>query len=151
MVMIYTTNCTLKVGLTTMDAITQSSGIKAFTYDEVQGEDGEGATPAFTINSTTPNGLYNLPHKYTKLTVQATSDLYNLFYSATNGGPFIVPGGDNVLIPVFVLSANSSSGSPITFTCANVMPGKVTMTLDTTGKEVVTVYSFKCDSVTPSA
>jgi hypothetical protein len=156
MVMIYTTGVTLQVGSTSGNAITQSTGIKAFTYDEQQGESGEGASPVFTINSTTPMG-YNPPHKYVKLTIQAVSDLYNLLYNAANGGPFIVPGGDNVLINttspatgVFIVTA-TSNGSPVTFTCKNVMPGKATMTIDPTGKEVLTLYSFKCDSITPSA
>lgn len=149
MVMIYTTQVTCQIGSTLQNAVPVSN-IKAFTYDEVQGEDGEGATPAFVINSTNPIG-YNPPHKHCKLTLQCTSDAFSALYSAGNGGPFIVPGGDNKLIGYFVVSAKASDGSTITFTCANVMPGKTAMTIDATGKEVVTIYSFKCDSVTPSA
>jgi hypothetical protein len=143
MVMIYTTNVTVSIASVTVNA-------KAFTWEEMQGEDGEGATPAMVINQTTPIG-YNPPHKYCRLTVQAVSDAFAALFSAGNGGPYIVPGGDNKLITSFVVSAKASDGSTITFTCANVMPGKSTMTIDASGKEVVTIYSFKCDSVTPSA
>jgi hypothetical protein len=154
--MIYTTGVTVKIGLsaTTGQFTNVTNGIKAFIYDEQQGESGEGASPAFTINSTLPMG-YNPPHKYVKLTLQTISDLFTPLYT-TNGtsptyGPYINPSGDNVLIPYFVVSAKASDGSTITFTCANVYPGKATMTLDTTGKETVTSYNFVCDSVTPSA
>lgn len=154
MVMIYTTGVTAKIGASAVNCTTVSSGIKAFTYDEVIGEDGEGSTPAFTINSTTPMG-YNPGHQYVKMTLQMTSSLFKPLLAADGTvptwGPYKTPGGDPVTIPYFVVSAKASDGSTVTFTCANVVAGKATMTIDATGKEVVTIYSFKCDSVTPSA
>jgi hypothetical protein len=152
MPMIYTTGvtCTLGADATHNASITN---IKAFTYEEVIGEDGEGNTPALVINSTNPIG-WNPGHKYVKMTLQCTSDAQAALYTAITGdgnSPHIVPGGDNKPITYFIVTAKMDNGSTRTFTASNdVQPGKATMTIDATGKEVVTIYSFKCSSLTPS-
>lgn len=161
MVMIYTTNVQALIGSTKSNAVNMA--FKAFTYEEVQGEDGEGATPAMVVNQTTPKG-YNPPHKYAKITLQAVSEAWGALYSSANGGPFIVPLGDNPGIPYLIITAKDGSGNPVTFVCANqsttgdstnpttpngAVAGASKMTIDATGKEVVTIYPFKCDAVIP--
>ena len=150
--MIYTTGVTAKIGASSSNSTSITQGIKAFTYDETIG-DGDGPTPVFTINSTTPMG-YNPGHQYVKLTLQMASTLYKPLLvsdgTSPTWGPYKTPGSDPVTIPYFVVSAVTAGGT-ITFTCANTIAGKSTMTIDATGKEAITTYSFVCDSITPSA
>jgi len=156
LVMIYTNGFSAKMGTSAILCTTISDETGAFTYDEVIGEDGEGDDPVFNINSVNPNGHYNPGHSYVKFTLQMTSTLFKPLFAAdgtapNTWGPYKVPGGNSTTIPYFVLSANAENGATVTFTAVNARPGKASMSLDSTGKKVVTTYSFKCDSLTPSA
>ena len=86
LVMIYTTGVVAKIGASSVNCTTVSSGMKAFTYDEVIGDDGEGSTPAMVINSTTPHG-YNPGHQYVKMTLQMTSTLFKPLLAADGTAP----------------------------------------------------------------
>lgn len=154
--MIYTTGCSAKIGTDASHCTTISDGMDAWTYEEMIGEDGEGDSPGFTINSTNPNGHWNPGHSYVKLTLQMLSTLYKPLYVAdgtapSTWGPYKIPGGDAVTIPYFVVSGKAEDGSTVTFSAVNARVGKARMGIDTTGKKVVTIYSFKCDYLTPSA
>ena len=81
----------------------------------------------------------------------AILDLFSDGTAPNTWGPYKVPGGDATTIPYFIVSAKAEDGTTVTFTCTNNRDGKATMSIDTTGKKVITTYTFKCDYITPSA
>lgn len=112
--------------------------------------------PAIVLNYTNPIGWHK-PHKWLKGEIHCTSEAYTAFYNnpLVAGGTkaYIVPNGENVIMPYAVITNLDELNRAWTYTYTGFIPVDDAGDIDSGKDEVVRVYPFQayyCTITPPS-
>lgn len=120
------------------------TNVRALFFESRPGE----YQPQLVMNTTTPVDWHH-PHKWLRGEIHLLSEAFDVFFGSANGGPYIVPGGDNKIIPYFIVRVTDKEGKTWTYTFFGLIPIDYAGRFDV-DKEVVHVYPFQAKYVITS-
>jgi hypothetical protein len=136
-------NPIVKCGSSAGTAITISN-VRALIWEPRPGD----YTPQLVMNTTTPIDWHH-PHKWLRGELHVLSEAYDAFFGSGNGGPYIVPDGDNKQFPYFIAQVTDKTGKTWTYTFTGLIPIDYAGTFEVS-REVVHVYPFVGKYVVPT-